>query len=80
MSPFTFFSFKKTEWFFEFEVCPLHEVKMDRILKNKSVVNFISDCLLFSTVGPRIADNVNSIHSAAAANTGQIKSTQFLER
>jgi hypothetical protein len=56
VSPFTFISFKRMEWFFELEVCPLHEVKMDRMLKNKSVVNFISVCLLFSAVGHRIAD------------------------
>jgi len=30
---------------------------MDRILKNKSVVNFIFVSLMFSAVGYRIADN-----------------------
>ena len=41
MSPFTFISFGTTDWFFELEVCPLQEVKMDRILQDKSVVNFV---------------------------------------
>ncbi len=30
---------------------------MDKTLKNKSVVNFISVCLMFGTVVHRIADN-----------------------
>jgi hypothetical protein len=42
VSPNTFIPFKKTEWLFELEVCPMQEVKMDRIPKIKNVVNFIS--------------------------------------
>jgi hypothetical protein len=48
VSPFTYISFKKSVWISELYACPLHEVKMDSMLKNKRVVNFIVSLLKVS--------------------------------